>query len=145
MKAVNLTYWISTALLSGWMIFSAWAYLSDQPMIADAFASLGYPGYFAALLGVAKLMGAFVLLVPRIPLFKEWAYAGFTFTFVGALWSHLASGQPGAIVLPVFAMIILAVSYVTRPLHRCLLTFEALPGLATLRRPFRRAAVSSPG
>ena len=34
---------------------------------------LGYPSYFATVLGVWKVLGAIVLLAPRYPLVKEWA------------------------------------------------------------------------
>jgi DoxX-like family len=40
---------------------------------------VGYPQQLRVLLGLAKLAGAIVLLLPRLPTLKEWAYAGFTF------------------------------------------------------------------
>ena len=55
---------------------------------------LGYPAYFASLLGAWKLLGAIVLTVPGLPRLKEWAYAGFVFDLTAAAFSHAAVGDP---------------------------------------------------
>jgi len=89
------------------------AYLSHNPKMMAAFDSLGYPKYFSNILGVAKLLGAIALLVPGFPTLKEWAYAGFTFTFVGAFISHLEMNQNQEAVPPVVALLLLAASYFT--------------------------------
>jgi DoxX-like family len=52
---------------------------------------LGYPPYF--ILGVWKLLGGLVILLPALPLLKEWAYAGMIFDLTGATASHLAMGD----------------------------------------------------
>jgi len=40
---------------------------------------LGYPVYLLTLLGIWKILGVVALLIPKFPLLKEWAYAGFFF------------------------------------------------------------------
>ena len=55
---------------------------------------LGYPPYFATILGTAKLLAAAALLTPGSPRLKEWAYAGILINMVGACASHLAAGNP---------------------------------------------------
>ncbi len=126
MKSHPYSYWISTILLSLMMLFSAFAYLTGQATVMDTFASLGYPRYFPVILGVAKLAGVVVLLMPHVARLKEWAYAGFTFTFVGAVCSHLVVGQTAAALLPLIALALLVISYVTRPAARRLLTSGAV-------------------
>ncbi len=80
---------------------------------------LGYPSYFAVILGVWKVLGAIVLVVPRYPLVKEWAYAGMVIDYSSAVISHLASGDgAGAIVGPIFSMVVLAASWHLRPRSR---------------------------
>ena len=118
MKAQKIAYWISTVLLAAFMAVVAIAYLAHLPKINAAFSSLGYPPYFQNILGLAKLLGAITLLVRGMPILKEWAYAGFTFTFIGALISHLAVNQTQEAVGPVIALIILAISYFLRPANR---------------------------
>ncbi|HVS97018.1 MAG TPA: DoxX family protein [Puia sp.] len=38
---------------------------------------LGYPVYFLTIIGVWKILGVVVILIPKFPFVKEWAYAGF--------------------------------------------------------------------
>ena len=40
---------------------------------------LGYPIYLLTILGVWKILGVVAVLIPKFPLLKEWAYAGFFF------------------------------------------------------------------
>jgi hypothetical protein len=114
----NILYWISTILVSAFMLFVALAYLSHQPKMMAAFSSLGYPNYFPTILGVFKILGAIALLVPGFARLKEWAYAGFTFTFIGAFVSHLAMNQNQEAIMPVITLVLLVTSYLTRPLGR---------------------------
>jgi uncharacterized membrane protein YphA (DoxX/SURF4 family) len=102
-------YWIATGLVSAGMLMSAFMYLTKSPQLIKSFQELGYPLYFATLVGIAKLLGAVALLIPTWSKVKEWAYAGFAFTFIGAVWAHLATGTPW--VAPLIALLILLVSY----------------------------------
>ncbi len=115
MNGKIVTYWITTVLVSGWMAYAAIKYLTHDPKMSAGFASLGYPAYFPIVLGTAKLLGVLALLAPGLPRLKEWAYAGFTFTFIGAAWSHLASNQNNAAVMPIATLVLLAISYACRP------------------------------
>jgi len=45
---------------------------------------LRYPVYFLTILGVWKILGVIAVLIPKFPLLKEWAYAGFFFCHVGS-------------------------------------------------------------
>jgi uncharacterized membrane protein YphA (DoxX/SURF4 family) len=124
MKANNITYWITTTFLAGDMALAGVLYLTHVPMLMNAFAHLGYPAYFANILGVAKILGALALLAPGLPRLKEWAYAGFAITFISAFISHIVSGDGlfgtngfGALA-PCIAFSVLITSYVTRPANR---------------------------
>jgi DoxX-like family len=72
-------FWIATALFCLQIGFTAYAQLS-LPVVAEAFAHLGFPDYFRVELALAKLLGVVVLLVPLPARLKEWAYAGFAIT-----------------------------------------------------------------
>lgn len=54
---------------------------------------LGYPLYLLYIIGVPRIPCAFVLLLPRFPRLKEWAYAGAFFNYAGAAASHLLAGN----------------------------------------------------
>jgi hypothetical protein len=107
------------------MAFDAYAYLSHDPKMTAALASLGYPAYFMPILGAAKALGTMAILAPGTVRLKEWAYAGFTFTFIGAFLSHLASGQGDEAVMPLVTLVIMAISYLLRPPQRRILEAAA--------------------
>ena len=113
MKATKITYWVTTAIVALMMVYSAYAYLSDDKM-AQAFRHLGYPGYFRVELAILKLVGAALLLAPVPSRVKEWAYIGFAITFVSAFVAHTASGDPvNYRMMPVVFLLLLIISYLT--------------------------------
>ena len=85
------------------------------PELAAGMAHLGYPLYFARLLGVWKLLGVLAIATPGYPRLKEWAYAGFAFDLSGAFVSHLASGEGvGKAVIPLVLLGVGLVSWALR-------------------------------
>lgn len=118
MKTKSVVYWTTTALTAASMAFSAELYLARNAKMMVQFKKLDYPGYFPTILGACKLLGVAALLAPRRALLKEWAYAGFSFTFLGASASHLAKRQGKEALAPLVSLAILAVSYLTRPEQR---------------------------
>jgi hypothetical protein len=78
---------------------------------------LGYPPYFATILGTAKLLAAAALLTPGVPRLKEWAYAGILINMTGACASHLAAGDPlTTIIAPGTFAVTALTSWRLRPL-----------------------------
>jgi hypothetical protein len=74
------------------------------------------------LIGVWKLLGSAVVLAPRLPLLKEWAYAGFFFTMSGAAVSHIASGHSfGKVFPPLLLLALTVISWYFRPADRKLI------------------------
>ena len=111
-KTKRRVYWITTSLLALAMVGAGIQETRHAPEILEAAQRLGYPEYVLTLLGIAKLIGAPLLVVPGIPRLKEWVYAGFAFDFGGAIISHTAVGDTLIQILPaVFCAVILAVSY----------------------------------
>ena len=110
MKAQKIIYWVVTGLLAAGMIMSGFMYVTKSPEMVGAFQSLGFPAYFMLILGIAKLLGAIALVAPVAQRVREWAYAGFMFTFVGAISTHLATSTPW--ISPTVFLILMAASYV---------------------------------
>ncbi|MEU5671195.1 DoxX family protein [Micromonospora sp. NPDC047753] len=54
---------------------------------------LGYPHFFAYILGAWQAGAAVAIIAPGLPLLKEWAYVGAFFLWSGAVASHLAVGD----------------------------------------------------
>ena len=87
----NTAYWISTAIV-GVMLLFALSYLTGNEQVVSGFAKAGYPQHLRIVLGIVKPAAAIVLLVPGLPLLKEWAYAGATFAWVMAfIWPTRAT------------------------------------------------------
>ena len=121
-KRNKIIYWIATT----WLALGAVATGGVQLFKAregqggvDMITHLGYPVYLVTLLGIWKILGAIALLIPKFPLLKEWAYAGFFFVMSGAIFSHIASGDPLTAILPSLLLLILTViSWYFRPPNR---------------------------
>lgn len=92
--------------------------LTHMPAMMKALARLGYPVYFSNLLGAAKLLGVCVLLLPRLPRLKEWAYVGFGITVLSACYSHLLTGGGFQALEPLATFAVLVASYLARPADR---------------------------
>src|ERR1700748_693442 len=92
-KRNKVIYWIATLWLSLGMTATGTVQLLRSKEEAVMMAHLGYPLYFLTILGIWKLLGVIAVLVPRFPLLKEWAYAGFFFSMSGAVFSHAALGD----------------------------------------------------
>ena len=112
MKKDKIIFWITTGVVSVMMLFSAFNYLTNTE-IKGAFSHLGYPTYFRIELAIAKMFGAIVLLLPVVPQrLKEFAYFGFSITFISAFIAHLSSGDTVLIsISPMIFLGLLVVSY----------------------------------
>ena len=116
--ARKIAYWVSTGLVAVMSLLAAVAYLSGSPQAVEGFARAGYPQQLRIILGIAKPLGAIVLLVPGLPKLKEWAYAGFTFAWISAIVAHYLAHDGAKAFMPVILLALLAVSYVARPASR---------------------------
>ena len=103
-------YRVTTVVIIGECVTGGVLDLFRQPPFYPVLIDLGYPPYFATILGTAKLLAAAALLAPGRPRLKEWAYAGILINMIGAGASHLAAGDPAtSVVAPAaFAAIALA-------------------------------------
>ena len=121
MSTATKIYWASTVLLCLVMGVGGVADIVAPPEVAVLFEGLGYPPYFATIVGTWKVLGTAALLMPGQPRLKEWAYAGFAFDLSGALFSHLAVGDPmGNLVAPIVLLGMGFVSWKTAPKGRTL-------------------------
>lgn len=113
MKAIKITYWATTIIVTIMSIYSAYAYLTQDAML-QAFRHLGYPDYFRVELAYGKVIGAILLIAPVSARIKEWVYAGFVITYVSAFIAHTASGDPvNYRVMPLIFLAFIIVSYLT--------------------------------
>ena len=125
-KRDKIIYWISTVWLALGMLATGVQQLMQvqlegalSPPGVYGITQLGYPVYVLTILGIWKLLGAVVLLIPKYPLLKEWAYAGVFFLLSGALFSHIAVDHPMMELFPsVLLLVLTSLSWYFRPAER---------------------------
>ncbi|MCF2506118.1 DoxX family protein [Dyadobacter sp. CY107] len=118
-KRNKIIYWIATLWLSLGMVSSGAVQLIKLKEEVDMMTHLGYPLYFLTIIGVWKMLGVIAVLIPKFPLVKEWAYAGFFFAMSGAVFSHIAAGDGAKEFFgPILLIVLTVVSWVFRPESR---------------------------
>lgn len=118
-KAHKIIYWIATLWLALGMASTGVIQLIHHPDEVASMERLGYPVYLLTLLGTWKMLGTIAVLIPKFPLLKEWAYAGFFFAMTGATYSRIAANEPITAILPsVLLLALTIVSWWFRPADR---------------------------
>jgi len=112
MKHGKRLYWIVTGLMAAFMLMASIPDILRIPQAVDLFRHLGYPTYLLPFLGIAKTLGVITIVAPGVFWLKEWAYAGLIFDLIGALYSHLAVGDPpSAWAFPLIGLLLVIGSY----------------------------------
>lgn len=118
-KTQKIIYWIATIWLSLGMVATGIVQVLKMKDEVSFILQLGYPSYLIPFLGVCKILAVIVILLPKFPLLKEWAYAGLFFMMTGAAFSHVVAGTPVKDILPSLLLIVLIlVSWYFRPANR---------------------------
>lgn len=118
-KRNKIIYWIVTIFLSTGMLAGGAQQMLQKGGYNEIVTSLGYPLYLLSIIGVWKILGVITILIPKFPLLKEWAYAGFFFAMSGAFISHLIVGQKFTEALPSLTLLVVTVlSWYFRPAYR---------------------------
>src|SRR5438045_7683991 len=111
-KAGKIIYLISTIWLALGMVSTGAIQLfkaKEGQGGVDMVTHLGYPVYLLTILGIWKILGVVALLIPKFPLLKEWAYAGFFFVMSSAIFSHIAIGDSANEIFPALLLMMLTV------------------------------------
>ena len=118
-KRNKIIYWIATIWLSLGMTSTGVVQIIKMKEEVDMMTHLGYPLYFLTIIGVWKILGVIAVLIPKFPLLKEWAYAGFIFVMSGAIFSHIASGDGAKEFFgPTLLIVLTVISWYFRPESR---------------------------
>ncbi len=118
-KRNRIIYWIATIWLSLGMISTGVVQLIQMDEEVQKMNELGYPAYFLTIIGVWKILGVIAILVPRFPLVKEWAYAGFFFLISGAICTHIAVADEIINYFgPLLLLVLTIISWFFRPADR---------------------------
>lgn len=117
----KIIYWIATIWLALGMLSTGIVQVLKMKEEVAMMTHLGYPSYFLTILGVWKILGVIVLLIPKFPILKEWVYAGFFFAMSGAVFSHSFRGDEAKDYFgPVLLLVLTVISWYFRPAGRTL-------------------------
>ncbi len=114
-----VAYWIVTSLLGvayvGMGVSNYW-----QPgTMNEDIAKSGYPPHFFKFLGVWQVLGGVVVLSPKLPRLKEWAYAGIFVNLIAASHHHYMAGDDVTrVAIPLVVLSFAAASWTLRPPSR---------------------------
>lgn len=121
-------YWIATGIIAFCMLSGGIVYLTGAHAVVEGITRLGYPAYLLTILGVWKVLGGLTIVVPRLPILKEWAYAGIFFDLTGAAVSNAVSGMGlWHVAVTLFLAALTVVSWALRP-EKAMIRF-CLPSL----------------
>ena len=118
-NAKTIAYWVVTIFGPASFVIGGYLHLTRDPQVMATLAHLGYPAYFATILGTWKLLGAIAIVTPGFPRVKEWAYAGFFFDLTGAAATRAFVGDGVAdIVAPLVFLGLVMASRALAPARR---------------------------
>ena len=95
----RVAYWVATSVAAIAFAALGTANLAHAAPVMQGLEHLGYPPYFATLLGTWKVLAAIALVVPGLERIRGWAYAGMFFTLTGAALSHAFSHDAAATIV----------------------------------------------
>lgn len=108
----KIIFWVFTSI---YVLFDGVGAIgfNTQPAI-EGVRHLGFPDFFRVELGIGKIIGGILLIVPQVPhRLKEWAYVGFGIATLSALIGHLAVDQGlEHAYMPLSVLAVLTISYV---------------------------------
>ena len=118
-KRNKIIYWVATIFLSFAMLAGGIQQMLQIGGYNEIVKRLGYPLYMLSILGVWKILGVTAILLPKFPLLKEWAYAGFFFAMTGAAISHIVMNESFVEVIPSLTLLtVIVLSWYFRPKDR---------------------------
>lgn len=113
-----IIYWIATLWLSLGMLSTGIVQLIKEEETVRFMIEAGYPLYFLTILGAAKILGVMAILIPRTPLLKEWAYAGFAYIVLAAAFTYISIDKPDDLYHLGLLAVLIALSWYMRPADR---------------------------
>ncbi len=113
LKKEKIIYRTGVTLLALWFTASGYMEITKNPLVWDHTIQMGYPPYFITTLGIAKIIGVVVLVIPnRLGWLKEWVFAAF---FIDVIFAFISGYSfPGIIdiVKPIIAFILILITYI---------------------------------
>ncbi len=115
----KLIFWTGISLLAGWFGTSGLLEITKNPIVWNYTIKMGYPPFFIVTLGIAKLLGVLVLLIPnKLTWLKEWVFAALFIDVIFAGVSVYHYTGISGMIKPLIAFLIILVTYIMfRKIH----------------------------
>jgi hypothetical protein len=111
-KTIKIIYWVLTVIFVLFMAMDGGAGIAREKTGQEVMRHLGYPIYIMVITGVFKVLGAIAIAQNSLKTIKEWAFAGFFITFVGASASRAFVGDSiGLLMFPLVILIVMFILY----------------------------------
>lgn len=108
---MKITHTILKIIFTLFIVISASGELTLNETVVHSMNVIQMPVHLLYLLGVLKILGLIVLWFSPLHWLKEWAYAGFVFDFIGAIYCFVMAGQliiPDIIMAPLGLVLCIA-------------------------------------
>lgn len=112
LKMKVVFFWVLTILISAFFILSGYWEVTKNSATYPKTLRMGYPPFFITLLGIAKLIGSVVFLIPKYPRLREWVFAAFTVDVIFAFASGYAIQSYGDCVKAIIVFAVLMITYI---------------------------------
>ncbi|MEO6188812.1 MAG: DoxX family protein [Ginsengibacter sp.] len=111
-KAVKITYWVTTSIISLWELSGA--FFIDSELAKQGMRHLQLPEWFRWEVSIGHIIGGILLIVPIAPRIKEWTYVAFGIDFISAFIAYASiDGAVDTLLYPLVMLVLLVISYVS--------------------------------
>lgn len=110
-KISRIIFLVTKTILVLWMLSGGVSALLGADFMVEQIEKLGYPSYFAVILGIAKLIGALIFILPVKNILKIFAYVGVIFEVTSAFASYVFAGFWQDSIPPVMFLCITVISF----------------------------------
>jgi hypothetical protein len=111
LKRDKIIYWVFTTIVV--LFDGVGALWFNTPIAVEGIRHMGFPDYFRYELGIGKIIGGAILILPMVPKrLKEWAYVGFGIACLSAAIGHFVLDNAALGIFPLILLALFAVSYI---------------------------------
>lgn len=113
MKTIKILYWVLLVIFCLFHVADGFGGIMKTQAGIDAMNKLGMPAYLMPFLGTLKILGVIALVQNKFKTIKEWAFAGFAFTLMGAAVANAcaANSQTVFVIMPIGLLAVLLLIY----------------------------------
>ena len=111
-RTEKIIYHVGIILLCTWFGTSGYLEITQNPIVWAPTIEMGYPPFFITTLGIAKIIGVLVLLIPnKVKWLKEWVFAALFIDVIFAFISVYSLVGFSGMAKPFIAFVLILITY----------------------------------